>query len=156
GLLLTNGTLVIAFGAHGDQDPYHGWVFAYDAATLTNKGVFCTTPNGAKGGVWQAGEGAGAGAAGKLYVGSGTGDVKDRGLAGGPDLGECYLKLGVDAAGQLTLLGWLNAFAPVSPLEDEDLGASSPLLLPGGRFVGGGKDGNFYLLDGGKMDLHGA
>src|SRR5262249_48990135 len=66
GLLLQGGTLFIAFGSHGDFDPYHGWVFSYDAKTLARRGVFCATPNGAKAGIWQAGEGLVADAAGNV------------------------------------------------------------------------------------------
>jgi len=52
------GTLLyIAFGSHRDLDPYHGWVFAYEASSLKQKGVFCTTPGGGEGGIWQGGEG---------------------------------------------------------------------------------------------------
>jgi hypothetical protein len=54
-LLLVNGLLYIAFGSHGDIDPYHGWVFTYVAATLKQRGIFCSTPNGGQGGIWQAG-----------------------------------------------------------------------------------------------------
>src|SRR5262245_31978045 len=42
GLLLDGGVIYIAFGSHGDFDPYHGWVFAYDATTLGRKGIFCS------------------------------------------------------------------------------------------------------------------
>lgn len=57
GLLLQDGVLYIAFGSRGDWDPYHGWVFAYRAADLAQLDVLCTTPNGAQGGIWQAGQG---------------------------------------------------------------------------------------------------
>ena len=52
GPLLDNGLLNIAFGSHGDFDPYHGWVFAYEAATLRRRGVFCAAPGGAKSSIW--------------------------------------------------------------------------------------------------------
>lgn len=153
GLLLQGGVLYIAFGSHGDFDPYHGWVFAYEADTLQKRGVFCTTPNGAKGGIWQAGEGLSADAAGNVYLGTGNGDARpNAGIAGGPDLGESYIRLKLNAGG-LALTGWLNLFQDFGG--DEDLGASSPLLLPGNRMVGGGKDGNFYVLDPAALDLQG-
>jgi len=39
------GTVYVPFGSYGDPGPYHGWLFAYDAATLTQVSVFCTGPN---------------------------------------------------------------------------------------------------------------
>ncbi len=51
GLLLLAGVLYLAFGSRGDEDPYHGWVFAYRAADLGRIDIFCTTPNGASGGI---------------------------------------------------------------------------------------------------------
>jgi hypothetical protein len=47
-LLLQRGKIYIAFGAHQDSYPYHGWIFAYDAKTLKMVNIWCSTPNGMK------------------------------------------------------------------------------------------------------------
>src|SRR5208282_1349608 len=57
GLLLLNGILYLGFGSHGDVDDYHGWLMAYNAATLQQVAVFCDTPNGQEGAIWQSGGG---------------------------------------------------------------------------------------------------
>lgn len=156
GLLLHRGILFIAFGSHGDLDPYHGWVFAYDARTFQPRGVFCSSPNGAKAGIWQAGEAPVVGADGSVFVGSGNGDSKPN-PGRSPDLGESYMRLNADATTDLALTGWVTIFQDATnPVADEDLGAASPSLLPDGRLVGGGKDGNFYLIDPGAMDAAGS
>src|SRR5207247_7145974 len=36
-LRLANGSVYVAFGAHGDRPTYQGWLFAYDAATLVKR-----------------------------------------------------------------------------------------------------------------------
>jgi hypothetical protein len=46
----------IAFGSHGDVEPYHGWVLGYNATTLQQTFAFCDTPNNEGAGVWQSGE----------------------------------------------------------------------------------------------------
>lgn len=149
-LLLAGGVLYIAFGSHGDFDPYHGWVFTYDTSTLEQRGVYCTTPNGAKSGIWHAGEGLVADTAGNVYCGTGNGDTKNI-PSPSPDLGETFLRLR-DGAGGLQLDAFLTAFQDATnPVLDEDLGAASPTLLPDGFLVGGGKDGHFYLIDPSKM-----
>jgi hypothetical protein len=152
GLLLLNGLLYIAFGSHGDFDPYHGWVFAYEAATLEQRGVFCATPGGAKAGVWQAGEGPVGDAAGNVYFGSGNGDSTNSPSA----LGESFIRLRA-ASASLDLDAFLTIFQDATnPVFDDDLGAASPTILPDGFLVGGGKDGNFYLSDPAKMTKAGA
>lgn len=157
GLLLDGGLLYIAFGSHGDFDPYHGWVFAYEAATLKQRGVFCASPGGAKAGIWQAGEGLVADGAGNIYCGTGNGDTKPNAV-GGPDLGESFIRLRSGAA-SLDLNAFVDAFKDINmppELRDEDLGAASPTILPDGFLVGGGKDGKFYLLDPAQLTIGGS
>jgi hypothetical protein len=60
GLLLIDGVLYIAFTTHLDGEPSfnsHGWVMAYNAQTLAQTSVWCTTPDGIQGGIWQSGTG---------------------------------------------------------------------------------------------------
>ena len=57
GLLLLDGIVYIAFGAHGDAGPWHGWVLAYDAATLKQISAYCASPNGVGSGFWMSGAG---------------------------------------------------------------------------------------------------
>lgn len=62
GLLLAGDELVVAFGSgpagdqHEEDFVYHGWVFRYDVRDLKRApDVYCTTPRGRGGSVWQAG-----------------------------------------------------------------------------------------------------
>ena len=57
GLLLLNGIVYLAFGSHGDNGPWHGWVLAYNAKTLAQTGVWCATPNTGGAGTWLTGAG---------------------------------------------------------------------------------------------------
>ena len=52
-LLLDNGVLYIGFGGDGSR----GALYAFDAATLTQKAVWSPTPDGRDGGIWQSGQG---------------------------------------------------------------------------------------------------
>ena len=38
GLLLLNGVVYVAYASDCDNPPYHGWIFAYDATTLSQAG----------------------------------------------------------------------------------------------------------------------
>lgn len=52
-LLLSEGTLYLAFTSHLDGEPkfdYHGWIVAYDAKTLKQIAILNTTPDGIQGG----------------------------------------------------------------------------------------------------------
>jgi hypothetical protein len=55
GLMLANGSVYVAFGAHGDNGPYHGWLFAYNATTLKQVAVYNSSPNAKGNGIWHSG-----------------------------------------------------------------------------------------------------
>jgi hypothetical protein len=57
GLLLYNGSVYVAFAAHGDNGPYHGWLFAFDAQSLQQTAIFNTSPSGRGNGIWGSGAG---------------------------------------------------------------------------------------------------
>jgi hypothetical protein len=71
-----NGHVYVAFAAHGDNGPWHGWVFAYDATTLAQTAVDCLSPNGIGAGVWESGAGMpidDGGTAGRMFLTTGNG-----------------------------------------------------------------------------------
>ena len=57
-LLLANGKVYVAFGAHQDAPPFQGWLMAFDADTLPARArSSAPLPGGEMGGIWQAGNG---------------------------------------------------------------------------------------------------
>ena len=74
GLMLANGTLYIGFGSHADAGNYHGWLMAYDPATLQFKAVFNTSPNGRQSAIWQSGRAPAIDSAGDIFAVTGNGD----------------------------------------------------------------------------------
>jgi hypothetical protein len=147
-LLLSNGYLYMAFGSHGDQRPYHGWVLSYDAATLQQVARFNVTPSGWGGGIWSSGQGLAADASGDIYfmTANGTFDM----TVGGPSCSSCFIKLSTPF---LNLVDW---FAPYNQndlnVNDFELNSSGPLLLPRTNLVvGGGKEGKLYVIDRANM-----
>jgi len=81
GLLLLNGIIYIAFGSHGDNGPWHGWLLGYNERTLKQTGAFCTSPNGVGGGTWMGGAGLAADVLdsvnhpyGRVFIATGNGD----------------------------------------------------------------------------------
>jgi hypothetical protein len=140
-LLLNNDIVYITFASYGDQDPYHGWVFAYHATTLHQVAVFNTTPDGGEGGIWMAGQGPASDSKNNVYFMSGNGDFQRDGSA----LGNSIVKLKPD----LTLCDWFAPFNTklLSDL-DVDVGSSGVMLIPNTNLLlGGGKEGKLYLLD---------
>jgi hypothetical protein len=141
GLLLDNGVLYIAFSSHCDEMSYHGWVFAYDAKTLTQKGVLNTTPSGSQGGVWQSSVGLSADDKG-IYFGVGNGSM------GGNNLGYNVVRATLDATG-LTVA---DRYADTSAAGGGDLDLSTGVVIIGdGLVVAGGKQGIIRVFD--RMNL---
>src|SRR5262245_52375291 len=148
GLLLKNGNVYIAFGSHGDYDPYHGWVLSYNAATLAQVAVYNTTPDGGRGSVWQSGQGLVGADDGSIYFVTGNGTC-DSAQNCGRNLGESFVRLSAD----LAPLDW---FTPSNRLfldgEDLDVGSGGPLLIPGTNVLAAaGKDGIMRVVDGTNM-----
>jgi outer membrane protein assembly factor BamB len=151
GLLLSDNKVYIAFGSHCDQDPYHGWVIAYDTQTLRQVGVFITTPTGERGGIWQAGRGLVADQLGNVFLMTGNGTVSSDSKGNRTDFSESFVRLD-------PLLRpndwWTVEHLACYNEHDLDLGSSGPILLiaktgdlNANRVIGGGKEGHFYLLN---------
>ena len=88
GLLLSqsaqdpHSVVYLATASNEDTQPYHGWILGYDSQTLEQKYVFCTTPNGGLGGIWQMGAGLAADADGNIFVQTGNGTFDNTGDLG--------------------------------------------------------------------------
>src|SRR5205807_3686261 len=102
GLLLINGVVYIGFGSHGDNGPWHGWVLAYNATTLQQTGAWCSSPNGAAGGVGMSGAGIAAelvsGGNPRAFVSTGNGTY-DASLSPNQDYGESIVRLNLTDGG---------------------------------------------------------
>jgi len=145
-LLLLNGVVYVAFGSHGDASPWHGWIMGYSAANVQiQTAVFNTTPNGNGGSVWQSGRGLSADSQGNIYVVTGNGDTDEV-----TSYSNNVIKLN---PGNMTVSDWFAPFnAQMLDDDDDDLGASGAVLVPGANLiVTGGKQGVLYLLDAGSL-----
>ncbi len=154
GLLLSqsaqdpNSVVYISTASNEDTQPYHGWVLGYDSQTLEQKYVFCTTPNGGLGGIWQMGAGLAADADGNIFVQTGNGTFDNT-----TDFGQSVLKLVPNALG----LSLVDSYTPNNydtlNGNDWDVSSGGLLLLPDqpGNYphlmIGGGKEGTIYVLN---------
>lgn len=138
GSLLLNGVLYAGFGSHGDNGPWHGWILSYDASTLTQRGVYCPTPNGIGSGFWMSGAGLAADVIdpngqpfGRMFVATGNGSFNARPpFTQDRNFSDDVLHLDL-ANGRPTVV---DSFTPFSEAEinwsDEDVGAGGVLVLP--------------------------
>jgi hypothetical protein len=127
-LVLANHILYLTWGSSCDVDPYHGWMMAYDPATLAQKAVLNVTPDGDEGGIWASDTGPAVDASGNIYVPTANGTFDA--AFGGRDYGDTELKLAVDGS-SFTIRDYFTPYdeAQLSN-SDADLGSSGPLLLP--------------------------
>jgi hypothetical protein len=152
GLLLLNGIVYVAYGSHCDRPPYHGWLFAYDAKSLVQKGAFVTAPVHGKAGIWMAGAGPAADSSGSIFVATGDGWFDTQTIPA-RELGNSILKIALRGNG-FALEDYFTPFNQARfARHDGDLGAGGVLLLPDQRgehahlLIGAGKSGSVYLLD---------
>jgi F5/8 type C domain len=141
-LALANNTVYIGWSSFCDTGSYHGFLMAYDAATLQQVGVFNTTPNGVHSGIWMSGAAPAIDSDGNLYITTGNGDWN-----GTSNFGQSLLKL---APRTLNRLDW---FTPSNwgsmNCCDLDLGSAGPIFVPGTKLLafGGKEGGKGYLIN---------
>src|SRR5262249_37807613 len=126
-LILLNGIVYVAFGSHGDVEPYHGWVLGYNATTLKQVMVYCTSPNSTTNGagVWQSGDGLATDSTGNLYFVTGEGHFDAN--TGGKDYGDTVTKLSPTG----TVLDYFTPHDQATlDLQNLDFGSGGVLLLP--------------------------
>jgi outer membrane protein assembly factor BamB len=164
GLLLLNGSIYIAWTSHCDQNPYTGWLMAYNEQTLQQTAVLNLTPNGSEGAIWMSGAGLAADPNGYIYFldANGTFDttLDANGFPIQQDFGNAFLKVSA-AGGTLAVSDYfaLDNTAAESA-DDVDLGSGGALILPDAMdangqvhqlAVGAGKDTNMYVVDRNNM-----
>lgn len=150
-LLLLKGTVYVAFGSHGDFDPFNGWILGYDAQTLKQVLAYTPDADGAGGSVWQAGGGPAADIAGNIFVQVANGDFDAD--TGGRDYGDSALKL-QPSGNSFTVVDYFTPFnQEVLNSLDHDLGAGGVVLLPdqpgpvSHLLLASNKEGTLYLIN---------
>ena len=160
GLLLLNGEIYLGWASHCDDQPYTGWIMAYNASTLAQTAVLNVTPNGSEGAIWGAGGGFAADSSENIYFldANGTFDttLTAQGFPVNGDFGNAFIKL-VTTGGQISVTDYFTMYNTVSESDaDEDLGSGGAMVLPdmtdaSGNVqhlaIGAGKDGNIYVVN---------
>ncbi|HTD35667.1 MAG TPA: hypothetical protein VK665_18600 [Candidatus Elarobacter sp.] len=154
GLLLLNGNVYLGYGTYSCDDSsrcngplYRGWVIGYHGTDLTPAGAFSVALTPAEGmmGIWASGNGLAGSADGSIFLE--TGNDPNTG-SGGPVLAnaDSFVKLKAGTSSLSFAARFQPSTAKTLQVGDTDLGAGGPMLLPGGKVIGGGKDGSFFVL----------
>ncbi|MGO9405100.1 MAG: hypothetical protein ACLPVW_16680 [Terriglobales bacterium] len=160
GLLLLNGVLYLGFGSNACNDSNSGWVLAYDEASLTQLGVFNTSPDYGLTSIWHTGNGLAADEAGNIFVS--TAETGAHGFdvpTGGQTYCNSVLKLAPDDTLADYFTPWNVAFLNVN---DFDVSSSGPIVLPDQNgpypheLVASGKYGVAFVLDRDNMGMYSA
>ena len=153
GLLVQNGAVYIGWASHCDVGVYHGWMMAYDARGLSQKGVWISTPSGTEGGVWESGTGIAADFRNNVYVPTGNGTFDTH------NFGDSIVKLNFSKSGKLRLADYFTPYdEQYLNNYDVDLGSGAVLLIPDRKkttypylLVQAGKEGSIYVVNRSNM-----
>ncbi|MCU1495962.1 MAG: bamB 2 [Acidimicrobiaceae bacterium] len=166
GLVLVNGVVYAAFGAHCDLGNWTGWLVGVSTSTAsittmwaTETGIDLPNGGGGKGGVWQSGGAPVIDGQGNIYVATGNGTLPSPGSGTrSPEpvnYGEAVVKLST-SGGKLRVLDWFIPWdAPNLNIYDGDLGSGGPVALPASMgtpqepdvMLQIGKEGELYSLN---------
>ncbi len=155
-LTLLHGAVYMSFASHGDNQPYHGWLFGYNVTNFSlPPNVYNATPNGAEGGFWDGGGGPSVDAQGNMYLQTGNGTFDQiTAITASNNYSMSLIKFATSNG-----IAMVDFFAPSNAVAlsdgDQDLGASAPIILPDSAgsaahphlVVGGGKTSPIYLVD---------
>ncbi|HXA45677.1 MAG TPA: LamG-like jellyroll fold domain-containing protein, partial [Candidatus Angelobacter sp.] len=135
-LAYANGTVYIAYGSYEDTDPYHGWVFGFNATNLALTSAFNTTPNATvaafgvnagEGALWMGGGGLCLDASNNVYFATANGSFSEQ--TNGGDYADAIVKLSTTNGFQVA-----DYFSPYNQAylaaADLDLGSGGIILLP--------------------------
>jgi hypothetical protein len=153
GLMLNNGILYVAFGSHGDNNVYQGWLMGFNPATLAQEFVWSSTDptsGNNEGAIWQSGGGPAADSAGNIYLSTANGTFDAD--SGGINYADSMVKLSSSG----TVIDYFTpANQSVLSSDDVDFGSSPAILLPDSvgssahphLVLATGKPGYLFLLD---------
>jgi hypothetical protein len=139
-LTRANGNVYVSIGGF-DAGSWHGWVMSYNANTMKQNAVWCSTPNTIGGSIWMSGAAPAVDGSGNLYVATGNGGRYD-GIA---EFENSVVKLS-------PTLKVLDHFTPANreTLNKGDAHVSSNrfVLIPGTNYgVVAAKEFNVYGID---------
>ncbi|HVW29429.1 MAG TPA: PKD domain-containing protein [Polyangiaceae bacterium] len=162
GLLLLDGVVYGAFGAHCDITPWEGWVVGVSTSgqltTMWSAQAGAAATNGA--GIWQSGGGLVSDGSGQILFVTGNGGTPV-GMIDGKSppatLGESVVRLTVQPDGSLKATDFFTPYDGAGlDTWDADFGSCGPAGLPSQYFgttahpnllVTSGKQGYMYLID---------
>jgi len=158
GLLLTGGTVYLAWASHCDYRPYTGWIMGYSAKTLAQTTVLNVTPNGNEGAIWGSGAGMTADTVGNIFLLDANGvfdsTLNAQGFPSEGDYGNAFLRLTTN--GGLAVADYFEMDNQSQEnATDTDLGSGGAVLVnlydSNGKLwqlgVGAGKDTNLYVVN---------
>jgi hypothetical protein len=173
GLTKANGALIVAWGSFSDWGVYHGWLMAFDPATLNLLAVFNPTPqaqavdaangpadHGGGGAFWQGGAAPAVDANGNIYINAADGSFNAD--QGGNNYGDTMLKLQFTGT-SFQIVDWFTpSDAACIDLHDLELGSAGVALLPtdftnGSKFaVSYSKEGRLFVVNTATMGNYNA
>lgn len=168
GLTEVGGRILVGWGSFSDWGVYHGWLMAYDPATLKQIAVFNPTPEaqatdaaagpsdyGGGGAFWQGGAAPSIDAAGNIYLNAADGSFNAD--QGGNNYGDTMLKLQLSGSAFKVVDWFTPSNAACIDLHDLELGSGGVALLPtdfsNGIALGAAfsKEGRLFLVNTASM-----
>jgi hypothetical protein len=157
-LTKVSGAIIVAWGSFSDWGVYHGWLMAFDPATLKLLAVFNPTPQfqsvdsasgpsdyGGGGAFWQGGAAPAVDASGNIYINAADGSFNAD--QGGNNYGDTMLKLRLNGS-SFQVVDWFTpSDAACIDLHDLELGSGGVALLPT-DFTNGSKLAVTYSKEG--------